>query len=112
LHENALSSAFYTWHRSEPDKTRGVYSRARIAPGPGNTFTLGDEIEIKSPTTSAAHTQTPTPTPSPSTNDGGVARTYLFSRGANFNPFTETRDAVGPWSPSRNFILNEPQRPT
>lgn len=111
LHADGSLTAYYTWHRTEttPPNTRGVYFRD-ITPGPANTFTLSPQGEIKTAGDITGTRQNTYANPFHLTNDNGVDRSYLFSRGANFNPVYRTNDGSG-WSASKNFVYNGSQRP-
>jgi len=83
-----------------------VNANGSLAPGPVTGLTHPDDVAGTSGWTYA--------NPYRLSNDGGAgaSKTYLFSRGRNFNPVYRVRDdATGTWGAASNFILNGTQRP-
>lgn len=102
-------TAFYTPHSGTGFQ---VYYR-NITVGPSNTLSLnGSEMLV--PTNSNDVTGPKSynyANPYRLTNDGGVSRLYVFSRGLNFNPVYRIREGTN-WGVAKNLISNGyPARP-
>jgi hypothetical protein len=115
LHDDGTITAFYTAHRTEYPE-RAVLWR-RIVPPLQQTkdgYALGPEQRIMRDDDVQGEKKNTYANPFHLANDGGRPRTYLFSRGANFNPVYRIHDdGADPnaWSAAKNFILNAPNRP-
>jgi hypothetical protein len=109
LHDDGTITAFYTAHRTEYPE-RAVLWRL-ITPKPRGAYSIGPEQRIMRDDDVQGVKKNTYCNPFHLTKEN---RTYLFSRGANFNPvYRIHEDGADPnaWSAAKNFILNAPNRP-
>ncbi len=109
LHDDGTITAFYTAHRTEYPE-RAVLWRT-MTPKDDGTYSLGPEQRIMRDDDVQGEKKNTYCNPFHLSKEH---RTYLFSRGANFNPvYRIHEDGADPnaWSAAKNFILNAPNRP-